>query len=62
MSTEPDTIEPAVESKGLSLSNILDDEDVNLEKSGFKEDPAEGWDEEITDKKAEEGFCVECEG
>jgi hypothetical protein len=50
------------EPKGLSLANILDDENLDVEDSGIQDQGGEGWDEESTEKETQEGFCVECEG
>ena len=48
---------------GLSLSRILDDESIeHLEHHRPLGASAEGWDEEATGKRLEDGYCVECEG
>jgi len=48
---------------GLSLSRILDDENIeHLEHHKSVDAPAEGWEEEATGKQLEDGYCVECEG
>ena len=48
---------------GLSLSRILDDESIeHLEHHKSLGAPAEGWDEEATEKRLENGYCIECEG
>ena len=48
---------------GLSLSRILDDESIeHLEHHRSLDASAEGWDEEVTGKQLEDGYCVECEG
>jgi hypothetical protein len=60
MTVEPDLVVES-EPSGLSLSNILDGDDINLEKPGFKGESAEGWDEESTEKAPEKGYCIECE-
>ena len=51
------------QSPGLSLSRILDDESIeHLEQHKHLDAPAEGWDEEATGTRLEDGYCVECEG
>ena len=48
---------------GLSLSRILDDESIeHLEHHKSLDAPAEGWDEEATEKRLDDGYCIECEG
>jgi len=48
---------------GHSLSRILDDESIeHIERNESLDVPAEGWDEESTEKQLEDGYCVECEG
>lgn len=47
----------------FSLANILSGGNENLEHPDVNPDiPAEGWDEEQTEKEAAVGYCVECEG
>lgn len=61
MENDQPTDEP--QSSGISLSRILDDESIeHLEHHKSLDAPAEGWDEEATEKLLEDGYCVECEG
>lgn len=48
----------------FSLENILGANHEVLEHPKYREEdkPPGGWDEEITEKPAAEGYCVECEG
>jgi hypothetical protein len=50
------------QSSELSLSRILDDETIEHLEHTPLDAPAEGWDEEVTGKQLEDGYCVECEG
>lgn len=51
------------QSPELSLSRILDDETIeHLEHNKSLDALAEGWDEEVTERELEDGYCVECEG
>ena len=51
------------EESGLSLSRILDDHSIeHLGNHHSADTPPEGWDEEVTGKQLEDGYCVECEG
>lgn len=48
---------------GLSLSRILDDDNIeHLEHHKSADAPADGWDEETTERVLVDGYCVECEG
>lgn len=48
------------DSQGLSLANILGDEDaIERAQAGVKE-TSDDW--EKVDKEAAEGYCIECEG
>ena len=61
MENDQPTDEP--QASGISLSRILDDESIeHLEHHKSLDAPAEGWDEEATEKPLEDGYCVECEG
>ena len=44
---------------GFSLANILDGHDENLEHPDIQNG---GDEEQIEDRHADAGFCVECEG
>jgi hypothetical protein len=51
------------EEPGLSLSRILDDDNIeHLEHHLSVDAPVEGWDEAASVKQLEDGYCVECEG
>jgi hypothetical protein len=47
------------------LADILTKDEIAVDESELKETDkptAEGWDEEVVDTEASEGFCIECEG
>ncbi|KAI0685027.1 hypothetical protein BC835DRAFT_1408963 [Cytidiella melzeri] len=46
---------------GFSLATILDEDNDQLEHPDFKDKPRGGWDEEVKDTEAAQGYCVECE-
>lgn len=46
----------------FSLATILDEENDQLEHPDFKDRPKGGWDEEVKETEAAQGFCIECEG
>lgn len=46
----------------FSLATILDEENDQLEHPDFKDKPKGGWDEEVKETEAAQGFCIECEG
>lgn len=54
------------ERAAFSLANILSDTHDTIEHPTLTGDvastPAEGWDEEDTERLPVEGYCVECEG
>lgn len=61
MENDQPTSDP--QASGISLSRILDDESIeHLEHHKTSDAPADGWDEEATEKRLEDGYCVECEG
>lgn len=49
--------------RAFSLENILGNHE-NLQHPKYREEdkPVSGWDEEVIEKPAVEGFCIECEG
>jgi hypothetical protein len=53
----PETPETAGPGGGFSLQTILSAEHEDLEHPGEKP----GWDEEVVDSQAPEGYCIECE-
>ena len=46
----------------FSLATILGEENDQLEHPDFKDKPQGGWDEEVKDTEAAQGYCIECEG
>ena len=61
-----DTAEQAAHDKQnagtFSLATILGEENDQLEHPDFKDKPQAGWDEEVKDTEAAQGYCIECEG
>ena len=61
-----DTAEQAAHDKQnagtFSLATILGEENDQLEHPDFKDKPQGGWDEEVKDTEAAQGYCIECEG
>ena len=49
-------------SKALTLDAILNGDDVTLDEEGIIDKAEGGWDEEVKEGEAAQGFCVECEG
>lgn len=46
----------------FSLENILGQDHESLEHPGLNGQVGTGWDEEVKETTAAEGYCIECEG